>query len=226
MSKANKMHTQYLLITCTICFLLTGCSHHAVPAPPSVPPTASISPATTSSISDDASLRYPNTPQAAQQGNTIGTPTGVSEHDKEWMAKVTQDGKAVTDYSSLFMQTLDTIKQAETTALTEDNSSNAHLRIVNAQALMDKAEDTYNSQLSTIVGFGDVDSLMRDGMSQDKSAFSYLDLATTTSDPGTIQDYHSKGEEAYINAGEDFQKARQMLDEHFDQTIQEAKSPN
>jgi len=203
------MNIKPIFIASSLCLLVFGCSHPVPPVPVTL--TATSTQPMSAAITPPSVATLP--------------PGNISPGDASTRSQIVQEGQAVKDYSVLFLQTLDIVKQAEASALGGGNGDESvHSRVADAQALMDKAEDNYSGQLSTAVGFGDVDSLLRDGMAQDKTAFNYLDFAAMSTDPSTTQDCHAKGEEACVNAGRDFQRARQMLDQHFDQVIQDAKA--
>lgn len=133
-----------------------------------------------------------------------------------------QDAQSIIAYSGLVVKTISIVKQAEGTVLGGTfGASDTHSRIETAKALMGRANDVYDSQAFSIVGVSDMDSLMRDGMYQDKAGFDYLDLASSSTDPDTIQSYKNKAVSSFASSQEDFVKVRQALNEHFERAKQE-----
>jgi len=61
---------------------------------------------------------------------------------------------------------------------------------------------------------------------EDKTAFNDLDFAVSSSDPNTVQDFKNKASVSLANAGVDFGKMRQALNDHFDQAKQEVSPRN
>lgn len=183
-----------------------GCAHHTTtPTVPSSPPSGSnadnSSPSSSATSSSEPSQNQ-NVPVSSQ---TI------------------RDAQNTGAYSDLVIKTLAIVKQAESIALSKTSSAEeVHSNTESAKALMGKAEDIYDRGSFSIPGFSDADTLMRDGMYQDRLAFDYTDFAVSSSDSRTMQDYFARGKAAYQAAGEDFQKVHDAVDEHYKEVKQEA----